>query len=145
MRPIYETPEDRERERLAFSEYKEVMDLKGRFLQAPPLAPFDAVYVDESGKQIAIWELKVRENYSYDDLMRMGGVYLSADKFTKIGAMAFFVGFEAHMLLKTSDGLYTKRLNGKDNTLSYGGRTDRSDAKDKELVVLLKGFYKVGK
>jgi len=142
-RPIYETEAHRKRQSEALRQYQEEHHPTGRFIETVPLEFFDAILVDAAGKQLSIWEVKSRD-IEYEALMAMGGLFLSLWKYNKLATTSFFVGIPAFILLDAPDGLYVRKLDGHGNKLTYGGREDRDDPKDKELCVLLKGFERAG-
>ena len=129
-RPTYETEGDRQRE----LEVAEVLARKGGM---KPIKLKEFSNVDFAlMKGDAVWgviEVKVR-NKLYPQMM------LSLHKVQSLRDYAA-LGLEARVVYATPEGIYVKKVGPEriDGWIGFGGRTDRGDEADQELMVFFGG------
>ena len=136
-RPIYESKADRQRE-LSVAEIIAPI-LRSRLIRTRNLSSVDYVVQDLDGAATGLMEIKVRK-YTPEQLDAMGGFFLSEAKLLVIHKMARNLKMDFHLVVETPicllhlcfpDGKPWPRLER-----TFGGRFDRNDSKDKEILCL---------
>lgn len=127
MRPYYESTNDRQHE-------AEVINLLcNRFALKPeklkPSLEVDYALMDNTGKCAYVCEIKVRKK-RYPDM------FLSLAKVQALRAYAA-IGINARILFALPDGVHIQKVAPLDieGWIGYGGRSDRNDSQDGELLV----------
>ena len=138
-RPIYESEDDRSNERQAADKFRKHLEQalipkpeSVELREAPRLYPFDyEIIVD--GKPWAIVEIKCRKNRleDYDSYM------ISMEKIRGLREAAHIRNMASFLLVSWSDTLgYAPAVSIAERGIkSWGGRTDRNDPKDQEVVL----------
>ena len=138
LRPIYETDQDRGRER-EVHRYLE-SKLGCVFSTADTLANVDGFLCTEDGELSAVVEIKTRRNPKdkYPTYMLSAAKWRNGLEIGKIYAIPFV------LIVKFTDGVYAVALSDKYKS-SHGGRYDRGDAKDIEecIYIPIDKFHKV--
>jgi len=125
LRPIYESATDRAKERA-------VIDcISAQFnLRAEKLPKFDIDFALLRGKEVVmVTEVKCR-NAHYDQM------FISLDKCRVLRDYAA-TGLQARVIFATPEGVYAKIVGPLhiDGWIGIGGRKDRNDGMDQEMVV----------
>jgi hypothetical protein len=126
VRPTYETPADIEREREVIDAVASKAGMTAHKLKAYSNVDF-ALMKDRVVRMVC--EVKVR-NKLYPQMM------LSLDKVQALRNYAA-MGLEARVIYATPEGIYVKKVGplAIDGWIGMGGRTDRDDPDDTEMVV----------
>jgi hypothetical protein len=126
VRPTYETPADIEREREVIDMVASKAGMTAHKLKAYSNVDF-ALMKDRVVRMVC--EVKVR-NKLYPQMM------LSLDKVQALRNYAA-MGLEARVIYATPEGIYVKKVgpDAIDGWIGMGGRTDRDDPDDTEMVV----------
>lgn len=128
-RPVYETQEDRSRERAVA---ERLAALSGTRALAMPLRyDVDYALVDDQERVRRWLEIKCRTNNrdAYPTYL------LSYGKYLKLVALASASGVGVRLAVKWSDALGVLPIPSP-HTISFGGRSDRKDWQDREPVAL---------
>ena len=127
MRPIYEQESDRT------NEYK-VASLYGKkgytFEMTPKFFGFDVAYL-ENGIIKAIAEIKCRSH----EYGKFPTFFISSEKLNKLHSIHTSTGLPTLIIVKWGCGTVGHVMLPLEVTLTIGGRTDRNDAKDIEMLV----------
>jgi hypothetical protein len=131
MRPIYERPEDRTRQRECIDAFCAAFGCTA--LETPRLAGWDyALSVD--GHPVALAEVKVRSNP-----MDAYPTYLISERKVEILVeQAELQGVAPLLIVQWTDAKGWCRPDRADYTIGTGGRVDRGDPADIEPVALIK-------
>ena len=126
-RPIYETKEDSKRE----SDVAKLLQKSWNcdLVKMPPKSPFD--YAAKRGKLIeAIIEIKTRTNpyKKYPTYM------ISAEKVCQCMQRAIYLRVPFYLVVQFTDATMFWAAKTLDFTVEVGGRKDRGDSQDTELV-----------
>ena len=135
-RPRYETEKDR-RNALRVGLLLQKQGLFTDVGLAKEMMPFNLIATISYDSDLAI-KVKCVE-YSMRQLMRMGGVFFSKDKWFKCQSICEQGNFKFWFVTKTTDGVWLYRASPlyEHDGIRMGGRTDRGDPADWEEVVLL--------
>jgi len=138
VRPIYETDQDRDREREVCSYLQSQLNCV--FKPADRLSNVDGFLCSNDGEMSAVVEIKTRRNAKdkYPTYM------LSAAKWRNGLEVGKIYGVPFVLIVKFTDGVYAIALSDKHKT-SLGGRYDRGDARDTEecIYIPIEKFHKV--
>lgn len=136
MRPTYETAADQSRERLIVDRVCERFGMKA--VKLPQFRDIDFALV----RGEVVWgvaEVKCR-NKHYPQM------FLSLHKVQALRNYAA-AGLQARVIFATPQGVFTKKIGPLeiDGWIGIGGRTDRGDNKDQELLVYFGDLVQNGK
>jgi hypothetical protein len=127
MRPTYEQESDRNNEHYVAALYCK----KGyTFEMTPKFFDFDVAYLENDIIK-AIAEIKCR-THKYGDFPTF---FISAEKLRKLHALHISTGLPTLIIVSWSCGTVGHVMIPVDVTVTIGGRTDRNDAKDIEMLV----------
>lgn len=130
MRPIYETPQDRENEASVRDRICELYNCKCR--QSVELSSVDGMLVDKDDNGVAIIEIKTRRN-AHD---KYPTYMLSANKWRSGMKIAEHYRLPFLLFVKFTDGIFYTKLK-KHYETARGGRTDRLDPYDQEECIYI--------
>lgn len=144
MRPLYESPDDLEREVELASMVAPIW--KCEFRKMPIQYKIDFA-LERNGLIRAFCEIKIR-NYSMAQIDSMGGYKLSLAKFLSGESLAKQTGLPFVLLIGTTDGIWhrtRKTIDPLPMAISMWGRGDRNDPQDYEpcIVIPTKEFVRV--
>jgi hypothetical protein len=130
MRPIYETDQDRGREREVHSYLESKLDCV--FKVADRLSNVDGFLCSVDGEMVAAVEIKTRRNpkAKYPTYMLSAAKWRNGLETGKIYGVPFV------LIVKFTDGIYAVALSDRYKT-SHGGRYDRGDARDAEECIYI--------
>jgi hypothetical protein len=127
MRPVYENKEDSKRE----ADVAKILEKSWKcdLIKMPPKSPFD--YAAKRGKLIeAIVEIKTRTN----TFQKYPTYMISAEKVCACMQRSIYLRVPFYLVVQFTDGVYYWSSNQEGFTLDVGGRTDRGDTLDLEMV-----------
>jgi hypothetical protein len=132
MRPVYESSFDIERETSAMAQVASVFG--GKPNKTPKFSQIDYTLSRANGEITSFFEVKCRNNPKdkYPTLL------LSLHKFMNLVEQTDTTGLPAYVVAAWTDGLYIFQVSRIDTELfdiKKGGRYDRNDPKDVELVI----------
>lgn len=141
MRPTYETEHDRQNEAKVGEFLARAWGCQ--FFKLKPYYGVDmAVFVD--GVMQGVMEIKTR-HYSSEDLARMGGLILSAHKWTSMAQWHAVHRKAIALVLNLPDGIFALTVHPDDPLpvfpIKLGGRTDRGDDQDVEPCCMIPMGY----
>jgi hypothetical protein len=127
MRPVYENKEDSKRE----ADVAKILEKSWKcdLIKMPPKSPFD--YAAKRGKLIeAIVEIKTRTN----TFQKYPTYMISAEKVCACMQRSIYLRVPFYLVVQFTDGVYYWSSNQEGFTLDVGGRTERGDTLDLEMV-----------
>jgi len=134
LRPIYETKTDVANERQIADQLERAWSCSLMKL-SKPLSNVDMVAVRD-GRVVALVEIK-RRKYTSGQIQAWGGYMISLDKIKEGLAYSRAAGLPFILAVGLADGTFTIRVDdATPDVVRIGGRSDRGDAKDIEVVVL---------
>ena len=137
MRPIYETEGDRQRQ-LSVSEIMSVF-LGCRLVPMPPMSSIDYITQNLDGVATGLMEIKVR-SYTPEEMDQRGGFFLSEKKLISIYGTTQALNLDFHLVVKAEKTILHLLLKHDKDwprlERMTGGRFDRGDKKDVELLCL---------
>jgi hypothetical protein len=125
-RPIYEAKQDLDNEALALKKFCQELDCE--YVSLPKLARADSILFRNGNARIVV-EVKVRKN----ERLKYNTYMISREKYLALCDWAA-KGFIALLLVQWTDDLGYVKI-PVEHTLAVGGRYDRGDSKDVEVVV----------
>jgi len=145
MRPTYETDTDLDRELDVATKLSK--EWRCDVTKTKKFYPVDYV-ATRDGRLVSILEIKTR-NYTMDELERFGGFMISAEKLVRARELSEMVRVPFILVLKLFGALgdqgipqgetYYRSFYNRERysgEVRLGGRTDRNDPDDRELVML---------
>lgn len=136
-RPIYETEADRQRE-LSVADMVAVF-IGGRMIKTRNMSCADYLIQDMKGVMSGLLEIKVRR-YTPEEMDTLGGFFLSEKKLILIYEVVTSLKLDFHLVVKTPNCLLHLRFDHDKPwprlERKFGGRFDRSDSKDAEILCL---------
>lgn len=135
MRPTYENVSDLDREMDVATKLSK--EWRCDVTKTKRFYPVDYV-ATRDGKLVSILEIKTR-NYSMGELERLGGFMVSAEKLVRARELSEMVRVPFILVVKMKDELFYRSFYNRERysgDVVLGGRTDRSDPDDRELVML---------
>ncbi len=134
-RPLYETPENLEREADV------VRRLEARWqaeaIKLPISYKLDYVFVRDGKEVRSFCEIKVRR-YTWEEIDRMGGYMISLAKWTAAESFCTISGLPFIVAVSAAGEIRFASIRAFDHDgVVHGGRADRGDWQDKEPMVLL--------
>jgi hypothetical protein len=138
MRPLYESDQDRSNEAEVARQISQAWGCFVRKLDATNSADY---LVEKDGYIVALLEIKCR-NYSFDQLQKLGGLFISKQKIDRVMLVCVSKNIWFTLAIRLPDGIYA--LSAKEwpaFEVVRAGRRDRNDPADIEQCYLIPMDY----